>query len=175
MEEKDHDKVFLLLILINKYFCFLNYGDPSLKVSLLEILSYATIMFATGMQLPVACNYLWFFMQLQWIFAPFLGVYALWCNYDHLHPNLWMISVIYHHIYLICMYSQLHVQPKQANYGLLVSQIHIFCRHVQDQGCLQMTIPLIRCKIQVKNNLIYFATYLSRASQRNPKPRRWKS
>jgi hypothetical protein len=76
MEEKDHDKVFLLLILINKYFCFLNYGDPSLKVSLLEILSYATIMFATGMQLPVACNYLWFFMQLQWIFAPFLGVYA---------------------------------------------------------------------------------------------------
>jgi hypothetical protein len=33
-------------------------------------------MFATGMQLPVACNYLWFFMQLQWIFAPFLGVYA---------------------------------------------------------------------------------------------------
>jgi hypothetical protein len=46
-------------------------------------------MFATGMQLLVACNYLWFFMQLlvacnylwffmqlQWIFAPFLGVYA---------------------------------------------------------------------------------------------------
>ncbi len=44
--------------------------------TLLEILSYATIMFATGMQLLVACNYLWFFMQLQWIFAPFLGVYA---------------------------------------------------------------------------------------------------
>jgi hypothetical protein len=43
---------------------------------LLEILSYATTMFATGMQLLVACNYLWFFMQLQWIFAPFLGVYA---------------------------------------------------------------------------------------------------
>jgi hypothetical protein len=33
-------------------------------------------MFATGMQLPVACSYFWFFMQLQWIFAPFLGVYA---------------------------------------------------------------------------------------------------
>jgi len=46
------------------------------KHSLLEILSYATTMFATGMQLPVACNYLWFFMQLKWIFAPFLGVYA---------------------------------------------------------------------------------------------------
>jgi hypothetical protein len=45
-------------------------------LTLLEILSYATTMFATGMQLPVACNYLWFFMQLQWIFAPFLGVYA---------------------------------------------------------------------------------------------------
>ncbi len=44
--------------------------------TLLEILSYATTMFATRMQLPVACNYLWFFMQLQWIFAPFLGVYA---------------------------------------------------------------------------------------------------
>jgi hypothetical protein len=44
--------------------------------TLLEIMSYATIMFATRMQLPVACNYLWFFMQLQWIFAPFLGVYA---------------------------------------------------------------------------------------------------
>ncbi len=43
---------------------------------LLEILSYANIMFATGMQLSIACNYLWFFMQLQWIFAPFLGVYA---------------------------------------------------------------------------------------------------
>jgi hypothetical protein len=46
------------------------------KDALLEILSYATTMFATGMQLPVACNYLWFFMQLQWIFAPFLDVYA---------------------------------------------------------------------------------------------------
>jgi hypothetical protein len=33
-------------------------------------------MFATGMQLPVACNYAGFFMQLKWIFAPFLGVYA---------------------------------------------------------------------------------------------------
>jgi hypothetical protein len=33
-------------------------------------------MFATGMQLPVACNYEGFFMQLKWIFAPFLGVYA---------------------------------------------------------------------------------------------------
>jgi hypothetical protein len=47
--------------------------DPN---PLLEILSYATTMFATGMQLPVACNYARFFMQLQWIFAPFLGVYA---------------------------------------------------------------------------------------------------
>jgi hypothetical protein len=45
-------------------------------LTLLEILSYATTMFATGMQLPVACNYARFFMQLQWIFAPFLGVYA---------------------------------------------------------------------------------------------------
>jgi hypothetical protein len=44
--------------------------------SLLEILSYATTMFATGMQLPVACNYAGFFMQLQWIFALFLGMYA---------------------------------------------------------------------------------------------------
>jgi hypothetical protein len=44
--------------------------------SLLEILSYATTLFAIGMQLPVACNYARFFMQLQWIFAPFLGVYA---------------------------------------------------------------------------------------------------
>jgi len=43
---------------------------------LLEILSYATTMFAFGMQLSVACNYARFFMQLQWIFAPFLGVYA---------------------------------------------------------------------------------------------------
>jgi hypothetical protein len=34
-------------------------------------------MFATGMQLPVACNYARFFMQPQWIFAPFLGVYAI--------------------------------------------------------------------------------------------------
>jgi hypothetical protein len=33
-------------------------------------------MFATGMQLSIACNYARFFMQLQWIFAPFLGVYA---------------------------------------------------------------------------------------------------
>jgi hypothetical protein len=44
--------------------------------ALLEIMSYATTMFATGMQLSVACNYAGFFMQLQWIFAPFLGVYA---------------------------------------------------------------------------------------------------
>jgi hypothetical protein len=44
-------------------------------LSLLEIMSYATTMFATGMQLPVACNYARFFMQLQWIFATFLGVY----------------------------------------------------------------------------------------------------
>jgi hypothetical protein len=51
-------------------------GDFSIGKTLLEILSYATIMFATGMQLPVACKYLWFFMQLQWIFAPFLGVYV---------------------------------------------------------------------------------------------------
>jgi hypothetical protein len=47
--------------------------------TLLKILSYAIIMFATGMQLPVACNYARFFMQLQWIFGPFLGVYV--CNY----------------------------------------------------------------------------------------------
>ncbi len=33
--------------------------------TLLEILSYATTMFATGMQLPVTCNYAKFFMQLQ--------------------------------------------------------------------------------------------------------------
>ncbi len=33
-------------------------------------------MFATGMQLLVACNYERFFMQLQWIFATFLGVYV---------------------------------------------------------------------------------------------------
>jgi hypothetical protein len=46
------------------------------KTTLLEILSYATTMFATGMQLSVACNYAGFFMQLKWIFAPFLGVYA---------------------------------------------------------------------------------------------------
>jgi hypothetical protein len=45
-------------------------------LSLLENLSYATTLFATGMQLPVTCNYAWFFMQLQWIFATFLGVYA---------------------------------------------------------------------------------------------------
>jgi hypothetical protein len=45
--------------------------------TLLEIMSYATTMFATGMQLSVACNYARFFMQLQWIFAPFLGVYAI--------------------------------------------------------------------------------------------------
>jgi hypothetical protein len=37
--------------------------------TLLEILSYATTPFATGMQLPVACNY---FCN----YAPFLGVYA---------------------------------------------------------------------------------------------------
>jgi hypothetical protein len=37
--------------------------------SLLEIMSYATTPFATGMQLPVACNY---FCN----YAPFLGVYA---------------------------------------------------------------------------------------------------
>jgi hypothetical protein len=51
---------------------------PRIKVwlTLLEILSYATTMFATGMQLPVACNYARFLMQLQWIFATFLGVYA---------------------------------------------------------------------------------------------------
>jgi len=55
----------------------INLHKPNNKlVTLLEILSYATIMFATGMQLPVACNCLWFFMQLQWIFAPFLGVYT---------------------------------------------------------------------------------------------------
>ncbi len=47
-----------------------------LQKTLLEIMSYATTMFATGMQLLVACNYARFFMQLQWIFAPFLGVYA---------------------------------------------------------------------------------------------------
>jgi hypothetical protein len=45
-------------------------------ITLLEILSYATTMFATRMQLSVACNYVGFFMQLKWIFAPFLGVYA---------------------------------------------------------------------------------------------------
>jgi len=50
--------------------------ESSYFLTLLEILSYATTMFATGMQLPIACNYLWFFLQLQWIFAPFLGVYA---------------------------------------------------------------------------------------------------
>jgi hypothetical protein len=44
--------------------------------TLLEILSYAATLFANGMQLPIACNYARFFMQLQWIFAPFLGVYA---------------------------------------------------------------------------------------------------
>jgi hypothetical protein len=38
-------------------------------ISLLEILSYATTPHATGMQLPVACNY---FCN----YAPFLGVYA---------------------------------------------------------------------------------------------------
>ncbi len=97
------------------------------------------------------CNYNGFL-------PPFWVCMQLWCNYDHLHPNLWMNSMIYHRIYLICIYSQLHVQPKYANYGLLVSQVHIFCRHVQDQGCLQMTIPLIRFRIQVKSNLIYFAT-----------------
>ncbi len=47
-----------------------------IMMTLLAILSYATTMFATGMQLPVACNYAGFFMQLQWIFAPFLDVYA---------------------------------------------------------------------------------------------------
>ncbi len=62
---------------------------------------------------------------------PFWVCMQLWCNYDHLHPNLWMISVTYHRIYLICIYSQLHVQPKQANYGLLVSQVHIFCNQRQ--------------------------------------------
>jgi hypothetical protein len=41
-------------------------------VTLLEIMSYVT-----GMQLPVACNYARFFMELQWIFPPFLGVYAM--------------------------------------------------------------------------------------------------
>jgi hypothetical protein len=59
----------------------MNFMSPTIKktklfISLLEILSYATTMFATGMQLSVACNYARFFMQLQWIFAPFLGVYA---------------------------------------------------------------------------------------------------
>ncbi len=47
-----------------------------LQKTILEIMSYATTMFATGMQLLVACNYARSFMQLQWIFAPFLGVYA---------------------------------------------------------------------------------------------------
>jgi hypothetical protein len=40
-----------------------------MKMTLLEILSYATTPFATGMQLHVACNY---FCN----YAPFLGVYA---------------------------------------------------------------------------------------------------
>jgi cytochrome b subunit of formate dehydrogenase len=44
--------------------------------ALLEILSYVTTMFAIGMQLLVACNYARFFMQLKWIFTPFLGVYT---------------------------------------------------------------------------------------------------
>jgi hypothetical protein len=51
-------------------------NDSIVNGTLLEILSYATNMFATGMQLLVACNYARFFMQLKWIFAPFLGVYA---------------------------------------------------------------------------------------------------
>ncbi len=56
--------------------CSCEHPNVTKFFTLLEILSYATTMFATGMQLPVACNYVGFFMQLKWIFAPFLGVYA---------------------------------------------------------------------------------------------------
>ncbi len=66
-------------------------------VSLLEILSYATTLLATGMQLPVACNYLCNcngVLQLFWVCM------QLCYNYDRLHPNLWMIYVnIYYRIY----------------------------------------------------------------------------
>ncbi len=116
--------------------------------------------------LQLGCNYRshatmqGFLCNCNGYLPPFWVCMQLWCNYDHLHPNLWMISMIYYRIYLICTYSQLHVQPKQANYGLLVIQVHISYRHVQDQGCLQMIIPFIRFRIQLKNNLIYFATYL---------------
>ncbi len=46
-----------------------------------------------GMQLAVACNYLCNFLD-------FCNFFRCVCNYDHLHPNLWMISVdIYYRIY----------------------------------------------------------------------------
>ncbi len=113
-------------------------------------LSHATIF-------GFLCNYNGFL-------PPFWVCMQLWCNYDHLHPNLWMISVIYHRIYLICIYSQLHVQPKQANYGLLVSYVHIFC----NQRLFFQT--------QLENMREYCRGLrcLSRASQQNPKPWRWK-
>jgi len=65
-------------------------------VTLLEIMSYATTMFATGMQLPVACNYAGSFNGIaNGFFPPFWVCMQQWCNYDHLHPNFWMISNVY--------------------------------------------------------------------------------
>ncbi len=51
------------------YIFYMLYTFAGARITLLKILSYATTPHATGMQLPVACNY---FCN----YAPFLGVYA---------------------------------------------------------------------------------------------------
>jgi len=71
-----HSLLWNLIVFLLEHNIELHNEVNVLGISLLEIMSYATTMFATGMQLPVACNYARFFMQLQWIFATFLGVYA---------------------------------------------------------------------------------------------------
>jgi hypothetical protein len=57
---------------------FLNFKALYFPLTLLEIMSYATTMFATGMQLPIACNYAGFFNATAMDFGPFFGCV---CNY----------------------------------------------------------------------------------------------
>ncbi len=98
---------------------------------------------------------------------PFQVCMQLWCNYDHLHPNLWMIFVdIYYRIYtfghILSYIFDMHVLIVAC--ATKIGQLWSFgklCTHFL-QACLglglPMTIPLIRFRIQVKNNLIHFAT-----------------
>lgn len=107
------------------------------------------------------CNYNGFL-------PPFWVCMQLWCNYDHLHPNLWMISVdIYYRIYtfgyILSYIFDMHILIVAC--ATKIGQLWSFGKlgtHFL-QACLGLGLPTNDNPIDKvqdigENNLIYFAT-----------------